>query len=227
MATVAKYTPVNQLEMKITDAYDFLFKVIVVGDSGFGKSCLLVCYVDDMFIDSFIATIGVDFRFSTLCSPEITANKTVKMQIWDTAGQDRFRFIVANYFRKSHSVLFCADLTDKQSFENLAKWQAEVLRCNPDGVVGCVVGTKADLTGQRAVSRAEAEEYASKMGYPYFETSSKQGTMVGSCFESLVPQMISRKVAQHADLSTVDLKLGHSKPLLSKKRRFFGFCNII
>jgi Ras-related protein Rab-1A len=208
---------------------DFLFKVIVVGDSGVGKSCFLLRYVDDTFSDCFIATIGVDFRFKTLMSPEVTSNKLVKLQIWDTAGQDKFKFITVNYFRNSSCVLFCADLTDQRSFENLTTWNDEVRRFNPNGVVGFVVGTKSDMIDKRVVSRQQAEEYAKKLGYPYIETSSKDGTGVEKCFDALIPKMIEKKLGQHGqfekNLKVIELNKPTKK--INSNSWYSAFCNIV
>jgi Ras-related protein Rab-1A len=216
----------STIQANITVRPDFLFKVISVGDSGVGKSCLLLRYVDDVFTDSFITTIGVDFRLKTLMGPE-TNNKFVKLQIWDTAGQERFRYITRNFFRQADLVLFCADLTDQQSFENLTNWNEDMLKCNPSGVLACVVGTKSDIVDKRVVSRQMAEEYAKKLGYPYVETSSKTGSGVEQCFDKFVSKMIAQKMERHAQVTQplLDVKK-KTKPVYGKVR-LFGLCNII
>jgi len=221
MASNTKYSVLAQtIEPK---SPDFLFKVIVVGDSGVGKSCLLLKYVDNCFSDCFIATIGVDFRFKELQNSD---GKIIKLQIWDTAGQDRFRNITSNYFRGSHCVLLCADVTDRNSFDHLSFWMEEVTRSNANNkIVGCVLGTKCDLTNQRVVSVSEAKEYSKKVGLEYLETSSKTGDGVELAFEQLIPNMIERKISDHQKHLSQLPKL--AKPLKYKTGFFSSFCNIL
>ena len=102
----------------MNEEYDYLFKIVLVGDSGVGKSSLVLKYTDDVYNDNFISTIGVDFKIHT-----ININgKQVKLQIWDTAGQERFKSITASYYKGAHCIIFVYDITDSQSFLNLKKW---------------------------------------------------------------------------------------------------------
>ena len=208
--------------------YDFLFKIIVVGDSGVGKSCLLLRYCDQMFIDSFISTIGVDFKFKTLRHMD----KRVKLQIWDTAGQDRFRNITTNYFRAAHAVLFCADVTSQRSFENLALWKELVTQnCRNVNVMGYVIATKSDLISERQVSFEQGRQYAQQLGYSYIETSAKRDVNVDLAFTNLVPTLIytalnTNKPAD-SDADHKKKELSGGKPILSKKSSFFSGCTIV
>jgi small GTP-binding protein len=93
---------------------DYLVKILLVGESGVGKSCLIMRFVEDTFTDSFISTIGVDFKFKTVKLP--TDDKMVRMQIWDTAGQERFRTITHNYYRGAAGILLCFSITDQKSY---------------------------------------------------------------------------------------------------------------
>lgn len=104
--------------------YDYLFKLVLIGDSGVGKSCLLLRFADDAFTESYITTIGVDFRFRTI---EID-NKVVKLQIWDTAGQERFRTITSAYYRGADGIVMVYDSTDRESFAHIDDWLQEVNR---------------------------------------------------------------------------------------------------
>lgn len=121
---------------------------MIIGDSGVGKSCLLLRFADDTYTDSFISTIGVDFKIRTVDLD----GKTVKLQIWDTAGQERFRTITSSYYRGAHGIIVVYDVTDKESFENVKSWMAEIERYASDGVSKLLVGNKSDMTEQRAVS---------------------------------------------------------------------------
>jgi small GTP-binding protein len=122
----------------------------LIGDSGVGKSCLLLRFADDTYTESFISTIGVDFKIRTI---ELEG-KTVKLQIWDTAGQERFRTITSSYYRGAHGIIVVYDITDAESFANVRMWLKEVERYGSEGVCKLLVGNKSDLTGRRAVEYA-------------------------------------------------------------------------
>ena len=102
--------------------YEFIFKVLLLGNSNVGKSSLFLRFVDDIWNDTFVPTIGVDFKIKTF---EIDSKK-IKMQIWDTAGQERFKNIIASYYRGAHGILLLYDVTDKDSFKNLSNWLIEI-----------------------------------------------------------------------------------------------------
>jgi Ras-related protein Rab-8A len=107
-----------QMATKPNATYDYLIKLLLIGDSGVGKSCLLLRFSDDAFNTSFITTIGIDFKIRTV---EID-NKRCKLQIWDTAGQERFRTITTAYYRGAMGILLVYDITDEQSFANIRNW---------------------------------------------------------------------------------------------------------
>ena len=121
--------------------YDYLFKLIIIGDSGIGKSCLLNRFADDIFTDSYISTIGVDFKIRTI---EVNG-RLCKLQIWDTAGQERFRTITSSYYRGAHGIILVFDITNPESFANCEMWLTEVQRYATDQVKIILVGTKSDL----------------------------------------------------------------------------------
>jgi Ras-related protein Rab-1A len=127
--------------------------LLIIGDSGVGKSCLLLRFADDTYTDSFISTIGVDFKIRTV---ELEG-KIVKLQIWDTAGQERFRTITSSYYRGAHGIIVVYDVTDAESFENVKSWMAEIDRYASDGVSKLLVGNKSDLSGKRAIEYSAAK----------------------------------------------------------------------
>mmetsp|Transcript_37450 Transcript_37450/g.49257 ORF Transcript_37450/g.49257 Transcript_37450/m.49257 type:complete len:131 (+) Transcript_37450:31-423(+) len=120
--------------------YDNLFKLVLLGDSCVGKSCLLVRFADDDFIENYSATIGVDFRFRSINH----CNRKVKLQIWDTAGQERYRTITNAYYKGAEGIILCFDLFKKQSFDNLEVWLAEVEKHGKTDVQIVVIANKAD-----------------------------------------------------------------------------------
>ena len=131
----------------MTTEYDYLFKLLLIGDSGVGKSCLLLRFADDTYTDSYISTIGVDFKIRTVDLD----TKTIKLQIWDTAGQERFRTITSSYYRGAHGIIIVYDITDKESFDNVRQWLFEIDRYASENVCKLLVGNKSDLGSKRAV----------------------------------------------------------------------------
>merc|ERR1712039_894113 len=122
--------------------YDYLFKLLLIGDSGVGKSCLLLRFADDTYTESYISTIGVDFKIRTLDLD----GKTVKLQIWDTAGQERFRNITSSYYRGAHGIIVVYGINDRASLNNVeATWMKEISKHAADGVNTLLVGNKCDL----------------------------------------------------------------------------------
>lgn len=128
-------------------SYDYLFKVLLIGDSGVGKSCLLLRYVDDLYTESYISTIGVDFKIHTI---EING-KVIKLQIWDTAGQERFRTITSAYYKGANAIMVCHDVTDHETLRNVEQWNHEIEKYAKQDVVRMLVATKKDLAPKRAV----------------------------------------------------------------------------
>merc|ERR1719331_1290674 len=149
--------------------YDHLFKLVLLGDSGVGKSCLLLRFADDEFTESYITTIGVDFRFRTLP----INGKTIKLQIWDTAGQERFRTITSAYYRGADGIIMVYDTCDRESFSHVEEWLAEVNRYANESTCKILIGNKSDMTAERQVSTEEGRKKAEDLGMAFIETSSE------------------------------------------------------
>ncbi|XP_071772550.1 ras-related protein Rab-27B [Centroberyx gerrardi] len=180
--------------------YDYLIKLLALGDSGVGKTTFLYRYTDNKFNPKFITTVGIDFRekrvMYTASSPNgATTGKTFKvhLQLWDTAGQERFRSLTTAFFRDAMGFLLMFDLTSQQSFLNVRNWmsqlQANAYCENPDIVL---VGNKADLADQREVQEKQAKELADKYGIPYFETSAATGAEVDKAVITLLDLVMKR-----------------------------------
>jgi len=172
--------------------YDFLFKLLLIGDSGVGKSCLLLRYADDSFTESFISTIGVDFKIKTM----VIDGKKVKLQIWDTAGQERFSTITSSYYRGANGLILVYDVTSRSSFDNLKKWLDDIEKFSTGHVVRLLVGNKSDLESKRQVDFNTAKAYADKLNIQYLETSAKQGSGVEKAFVGLAQQIMQDQAAQ-------------------------------
>merc|ERR1711959_346482 len=158
--------------------YDYLFKLLLIGDSGVGKSCLLLRYVDETYQEAYISTIGVDFKIRTV---ELDG-KVIKLQIWDTAGQERFRTITSSYYRGAHGIIVVYDVTDEESFNNVKTWLNEINRYANENVNKLLVGNKSDLTSKKVVDHATAKAFADEIGIPFLETSAKSADNVEQAF---------------------------------------------
>ena len=119
--------------------------MLLIGNSGVGKSSLLVRFAEDIFTDNFMPTIGVDFKIKTVD----VDSKQIKLQIWDTAGQERFKTITSSYYKGAHGIIVVYDITDRESFSNIQTWMAEVEKHASDNISRILVGNKCDLEGQR------------------------------------------------------------------------------
>eukprot|EP01121_Diplochlamys_sp_Union-15-3_P012129 TRINITY_DN35_c0_g1_i1.p1 TRINITY_DN35_c0_g1~~TRINITY_DN35_c0_g1_i1.p1 ORF type:complete len:207 (-),score=36.94 TRINITY_DN35_c0_g1_i1:26-646(-) len=161
-----------------TMQHDYLFKLLLIGDSGVGKSSLLLRFADNSFTDSFISTIGVDFKIRTL---EV-GGATVKLQIWDTAGQERFRTITSSYYRGAHGIIVVYDITNQETFNNVQKWLQEIDRYACENVHKLLVGNKCDLVNERKVPFETAKEFADQLNLVFLETSAKNSTNVEEAF---------------------------------------------
>lgn len=177
----------------MTTEYDYLFKLLLIGDSGVGKSCLLLRFADDTYTDSYISTIGVDFKIRTVDLD----TKTIKLQIWDTAGQERFRTITSSYYRGAHGIIIVYDITDKESFDNVRQWLFEIDRYASENVCKLLVGNKSDLGNKRAVEYESAKAFADELSIPFLETSAKNATNVEQAFLTMAAQ-IKNKFCMHS-----------------------------
>lgn len=174
--------------------YDYLFKLVLIGDSGVGKSCLLLRFADDNFTDSYISTIGVDFRFRTITIDK----KTVKLQIWDTAGQERFRTITSAYYRGADGIIMVYDVTSSESFDHVEEWLSEVDRYANENTSKLLVGNKADLIEEKQVPEETAQRFADKLGISFLETSAKTSTNVDAAFLTMAKELIKTREKAHA-----------------------------
>ena len=199
------------------EGYDFIFKVLLLGNSDVGKSSLLLRYVDSVWNDACVPTIGVDFKVKTLTINE----KKVKMQIWDTAGQERFRTVVATYFRGAHGILLLYDVTNKDSFKNLESWLIEIEKNAKEKVLKILIGNKCDLTDDREISTEEGKAFALRNGMEFMETSAKMNTNVTEAFETLGKLMIEfnskGNQGTQKNNDNKNLKAGSGKNLKTKK----------
>ena len=170
--------------------YDYLFKILIIGDSGVGKSSILSCYINNEFTESHISTIGVDFSITTI---EID-NTVIKLQIWDTAGQERFRNITTSYYRGAQGIIVVYDITDRESYDNVKDWLSEIDRyCKYPNII--IVGNKSDIPNKRVVKYEEALDFANKNGINLVETSAKNKLNINKLFQSLTEDIKSKVIS--------------------------------
>ncbi|CAJ1891489.1 unnamed protein product [Sphenostylis stenocarpa] len=165
-----------------SSGYDLSFKILLIGDSGVGKSSLLVSFISSS-VEDLSPTIGVDFKIKTLT----LGGKRMKLTIWDTAGQERFRTLTSSYYRKAQGIILVYDVTRRETFTNLSEvWSKEVeLYSTNQDCVKMLVGNKVDRDSERAVSREEGLALAKELGCLLLECSAKTRENVEQCFEEL------------------------------------------
>lgn len=178
----------------------------MVGESGVGKSSLLLRYCDDSFTPSFITTIGIDFKIKTVQ----VANKIVKLQIWDTAGQERFRTITSAYYRGVMGVVLVYGVDDMKSFNNIEMWIQQIGKQSRSDSVKVLIGNKCD-SESRVVSYDEGKHMADRYGMPYIETSAKNNINVDKAFSDLIENVYQNLIIEKEKLVTVPLT-PHPKP---------------
>jgi Ras-related protein Rab-1A len=181
--------------------YDYLYKILIVGNSGVGKSSILLRFTENIFSYSFLSTIGVDFKVKTISLD----NDVIKLQIWDTAGQERFKTITSSYYRGGNGAILVFDVSMSDSFENIKNWLKEIDTNNPDNIPKILVGNKIDLNTERVISSTQAKNFADSNNLIYIETSSKDDVGVYTIFETLSKEIkINKKVEKN--IFKTDLK---------------------
>mmetsp|Transcript_41371 Transcript_41371/g.93510 ORF Transcript_41371/g.93510 Transcript_41371/m.93510 type:complete len:210 (-) Transcript_41371:451-1080(-) len=162
--------------------YDYLIKLLLIGDSGVGKSAVLVRFADDTFTTSYISTIGIDFKIRTV---ELDG-KRIKLQIWDTAGQERFKTITTAYYRGAMGILLVYDVTDEKSFNNINQWMGAIRQHASDSVNKVLLGNKADSSGpmvaKKVITSARGQALADQHNIKFYETSAKNNINVEEAF---------------------------------------------
>jgi len=174
--------------------HNYLCRYIIVGDSKVGKSCILLRFVDSRFVPIHDLTVGVEFANKNVELPSTLPDggtKVLKLQIWDTAGQEQFRSIARSYYRGAVCALLVYDITERSSFEHLEDWLSEI-RANGQKMVILLVGNKSDQAYRRKVSVEEGQEFARKHGLMFLETSAKEDTNIGKAFQETAKEVLRR-----------------------------------
>lgn len=173
----------------MTNKYDHLFKLLVVGESGVGKTCLLLQFCEGFITTNHLTTIGIDFKIKIISLED----KLIKLQIWDTAGQERFRTITKTYYRGAHGIILTYDVTDELSFKNIRNWVKQIEQNSQQGVSKILVGNKCDRD-DRKISYEEGAKLASEFGMTFFETSAKNNFNVTETFTFLTKDILLKQI---------------------------------
>ena len=161
---------------------DLVYKILLLGDSEVGKSCFLMRYADNVFVDNYITTIGLDYKLKYI---QLDSGQVIKVQLWDTAGQDRYRTIAKNYYKGSHGILLLYDVTKSSSFENIREWIKDIREEVYEKAIIFLIGNKIDKKDQIKIKTEEGEKLAEEFNIPFFEASAKSGENVDEIFKAL------------------------------------------
>ena len=168
-------------------ADECVYKVLLLGDSTVGKTCFLLRYCDKTFEDAHLTTVGLDYRLKSMV---LKNGKNVKLQIWDTAGQDRFRAITKNYYKGANGIILIYDVTNLQSYENVKNWIAQIKESANQNVIIYLVGNKIDIKEEdRCVKTEDGKKLAEEFKLPFFESSAKIGININEIFEQIVEKI--------------------------------------
>jgi small GTP-binding protein len=191
----------------MTHKYDHLFKLLIIGESGVGKTCLLLRFTDDSFTANHLTTIGIDFKIKIINLEE----KQIKLQIWDTAGQERFRTITKTYYKGAHGIILTYDVTDENSFKNIRNWVKQIEQNAQTNVCKILVGNKCDRE-DRKISYEEGAKLASEFKMQFFETSAKSNYNVNETFTYLTKEILNT-----SDPKPITDNINFAKPSEGKK----------
>jgi len=194
-------------------AYDYLIKLLLIGDSGVGKSCLLLRFSDDSFTPSFITTIGIDFKIRTID----LEGKRIKLQIWDTAGQERFRTITTAYYRGAMGILLVYDVTDEKSFNNIRNWIRNIEQHATESVNKILIGNKCDMVEKKVVDSTRGKALADEYSIKYLETSAKNSINVDEAFITLAKD-IKKRLIDNQDPNNPGDRVGIVRPVDPKAK---------
>ncbi|XP_046338159.1 ras-related protein Rab-3 isoform X3 [Haliotis rufescens] len=174
--------------------FDYMFKLLIIGNSSVGKTSFLFRYADDSFTSAFVSTVGIDFKVKTV----FRQDKRVKLQIWDTAGQERYRTITTAYYRGAMGFILMYDVTNEESFNAVQDWCTQIKTHAWSNACVLLVGNKCDLEESRVVDSKEGEDLSKDLGLEFFETSAKENINVKAVFERLV-DIICDKMSESLD----------------------------
>ena len=167
--------------------YEYLFKILLIGNSNVGKSSLFLRFVDEIWKENFVPTIGVDFKIKSIKID----NKIIKLQIWDTAGQERFKSILSSYYKGANGILLLYDITNVNSFKSLSNWLIDIEKNSSKNVKKILIGNKCDLNELRKIPINKGKEFADTYNMKFIETSAKNNVNINECFNILGKELLN------------------------------------
>ena len=172
------------------DNFSVFFKILLIGDLGVGKSCVILRYIEGDFPGNIMSSIGVDFKLKQI---ELD-DRLIKMQIWDTAGHEKFRTITTSYYNSAHAIIILYDITEKASFDHIKNWMIEIDKFGKQGVLKVIAGNKTDLEDNRTVNKEDAEHLAEKYGVKLWEISAKNNTNIEEMFLDTIKTLLEKNL---------------------------------
>ncbi|KAL0979292.1 hypothetical protein UPYG_G00183280 [Umbra pygmaea] len=197
--------------------FDYMFKLLIIGNSSVGKTSFLFRYADDAFTSAFVSTVGIDFKVKTVYKND----KRIKLQIWDTAGQERYRTITTAYYRGAMGFILMYDITNEESFHCVQDWSTQIKTYSWDNAQVVLAANKCDMMEERVISADRGRQLADQLGFEFFETSAKDNINVKQTFERLV-DIICDRMSESLDTDpavttgTPSTKLTDSAPPLQQ-----------
>ena len=178
---------------------DIVYKILLLGDTSVGKTCFLLRYTDKIFEESHISTIGLDYRLKSMT---LKNGKNIKLQIWDTSGQERFRAITKNYYKQANGILLMYDITNEKSFSNIQNWINQIKEETSSNIVLFIIGNKIDLEDQRKITYENWNNLAKQYQYPFFEASSKSAININEIFDNMAEKVdeVFSKIVKRSSL---------------------------
>ena len=196
---------------------DLVYKILLLGDSEVGKSCFLMRYADNVFVDNYITTIGLDYKLKYI---QLDSGEIIKVQLWDTAGQDRYRTIAKNYYKGSHGILLLYDVTKTNSFENIREWIRDIREEVYEKTIIFLIGNKIDKKEERKIQTEQGAKLAEEFNLPFFEASAKSGENVDEIFKALYKKISEVYIELQKEKGT---KLSSNKKKKKKKLIYINY----
>ena len=201
----------------MTEGSEFAFKILLLGDSSVGKTCFLKRYTENTFQDAYLSTIGFDFKYKLVTLED---GKIVKVQLWDTAGEERFRTIAKSYYKGAHGIVLIYDVTNRKTYENIRKWMNQIKDDSSSNISIILVANKIDCENEyRQVTKEEGKTLAKSNNLPIFEASAKDNINVEESFKYLIEE-INQNISNISVQTTTKL----NKDNKNKKQEKKGCC---
>jgi len=163
------------------------YKILILGDSKVGKSCFLTRYADNTYKEDYLSTIGMDYKIKNY---ELEDGRIIKLYIWDTAGQDKFRSITSNFYKGADGIILIYDITDRKTFNSVRNWINNIQEEAPDKVALVLAGNKVDDEKNREVQESQGKKIADEYSLPFFECSAKSDINVTQTFDALIKKVV-------------------------------------